>query len=226
LPQAAAGLSLGEYSALVCSNSLSFAETLPLVRSRGKYMQEAYPEGKGGMAAILGLEKKDVEEICVRSSRVGFVEPANYNCPGQVVISGDKLGLKEACRIVRQEMGKHAVMLSVSAPFHCSLLKSIEGKMRDLLEGVIIKKASIPVVSNVSADYVTTPNEIKDALIKQVSHPVLWEDSMCKLLREGHDFFLEVGPGKVLSGFMKRISSSIKILQMDNFQEVAAFFGK
>ena len=155
--------------------------------------------------------------------RVGFGEPANYNCPGQVVISGDKLGLKEACRIVRQEMGKHAVMLSVSAPFHCSLLKSIEGKMRDLLEGVIIKKASIPVVSNVSADYVTTPNEIKDALIKQVSHPVLWEDSMCKLLREGHDFFLEVGPGKVLSGFMKRISSSIKILQMDNFQEVAAF---
>ncbi len=215
-PEAVAGLSLGEYSALVAAEAFTLEQALPLVQKRGRYMQEAVPRGKGGMAAIIGLQREEVEDICRRAASGGVVEPSNYNCPGQVVISGEAETVKEAARLAREAGAKRAVELKVSAPFHCSLLRPVEEKMARELDRLELKPARIPVVANVSAEFVTEPEQVRKALVKQVSHPVRWEDSIKMLLGRGYDFFLELGPGKVLTGFMKKISREVYAAQVDS----------
>ncbi len=214
-PAVAGGLSLGEYSALVAAGALSLEEALPLVQKRGRYMQEAVPEGEGSMAAIIGLSREKVEEICSREDGGGVVEPANYNCPQQIVVSGETGAVRKAVELAKDEGAKKAVELKVSAPFHCSLLRPVEEKMARELEQVDIVPPRIPVIANVSASFVSDPVDIRNNLIKQVSHPIKWEDSMNRLLEEGYDSFLELGPGKTLTGFMRKISRKVQMAQID-----------
>jgi len=199
-----AGLSLGEYSSLVLAEALDFEDAVRLVKNRGKYMQEVVPQGVGTMAAILGLENEVVEEICRISSQVGIVEPANYNCPGQLVISGEVKAVEKAVELAKEKGAKRAVVLAVSAPFHCSMLKKAGELLKKDLEKIEIKELKVPVISNVTANYVTK-EEVKDLLIKQVSHPVLWEQSVKRMIEDGVDTFVEIGPGKTLTGFVKKI---------------------
>ena len=199
-----AGLSLGEYSSLVLAEALDFEDAVRLVKNRGKYMQEVVPQGVGTMAAILGLENEAVEEICRIASQVGIVEPANYNCPGQLVISGEVKAVEKAVELAKEKGAKRAVVLAVSAPFHCSMLKKAGELLEKDLEKIEIKELKIPVISNVTANYVTR-EEVKDLLIKQVSHPVLWEQSVKRMIEDGVDTFVEIGPGKTLTGFVKKI---------------------
>ncbi|EIW01069.1 ACP S-malonyltransferase [Thermoanaerobacter siderophilus] len=199
-----AGLSLGEYSSLVLAEALDFEDAVRLVKNRGKYMQEVVPQGVGTMAAILGLENEVVEEICRTVSQVGIVEPANYNCPGQLVISGEVKAVEKAVELAKEKGAKRAVVLAVSAPFHCSMLKKAGELLERDLEKIEIKDLKIPVVSNVTADY-ASKDQVKDLLIKQVSHPVLWEQSVKRMIKDGVDTFVEIGPGRTLTGFVKKI---------------------
>lgn len=208
-PDMTAGLSLGEYSALVVAGSLSFEEALVLTRKRGQYMQEACPPGEGAMAAIIGLSYAEVESICFEASRKGLVTGANYNCPGQVVISGKKEGVDEAARKA-MEKGARVVPLAVSAPFHCSLMEPARQKLERDLAGVTIKTPVVPVYTNVTGDRVSSPREIRELLVKQVTHPVLWQVDVQSMMRDGAEIFIEIGPGKSLSGFGKKIDPRSK----------------
>lgn len=221
-PSAVAGLSLGEYSALVCAGSMEFKDALPVVQKRAKFMQEAVPLGQGGMAAILGLEREEVVELCRQSSSIGYAEPANFNCPRQVVVAGHREALEEVCRLSKEE-GARAVMLSVSAPFHCQLQKPVEEKMAEVLEGVPVLPPQVPFVTNTSGKFLDDPEEIKKSLVKQVSHPVLWEDSMRLLLKDGIEFFVEVGPGRALTGFMKKIERKVPAVHVEDLETYKRF---
>ncbi|SDZ02117.1 [acyl-carrier-protein] S-malonyltransferase [Proteiniborus ethanoligenes] len=201
-----AGLSLGEYTALVYSNVLSFEEAVKLVKKRGRFMQEAVPEGKGAMAAIIGLDNSLVMEAMDKARTKGVVEGANYNCPGQIVISGEVEAVKDACTIAKELGAKKATLLSVSAPFHCSLLKNAGDKLKDELVNVSINQPIKKIISNVTGDYIINSDEIKDLLTKQVSMPVLWEKSIEQMIDDGINTFIEIGPGKTLIGFAKKIS--------------------
>ncbi|HYF77073.1 MAG TPA: ACP S-malonyltransferase [Symbiobacteriaceae bacterium] len=220
-PDVVAGLSLGEYSALVAAGVLSFEQAVPLVRRRGMYMQDAVPLGLGGMAAILGLDTALIDEICaqVRLATGLVVEGANYNCPGQVVISGHTEAVEQAMALVSQGGGK-AVKLSVTAPFHSSLLTPAGEMLTSALHDVTIHDAQVPVVANVTADYVTEGAVIRDLLIRQVSKPVRWEESVRRMLADGVDTFIEVGPSKTLSGFMKKIDRKVTMLNIDDAQSL------
>lgn len=214
-PDGTAGLSLGEYSALVCAGSLTFKDALPLVQKRAIYMQEAVPDGRGGMAAILGLGPEEVASLCREALPIGHVEPVNFNCPGQIVIAGYKEALDEACRLAKKKKAR-TVMLSVSAPFHSRLLTCIEGKMVSLLQNISFKKPNIPFVANINARYINEPQEIKASLVKQVFSPVLWESSIELLIRDGYNFFVEVGPGRALTGFMKKINKEVTSIHVQD----------
>lgn len=211
-----AGLSLGEYGALVASNALQFEDAVQLVQKRASYMQEAVPEGIGTMAAILGLEASLVKKACKMASKWGVVEPANYNCPLQLVISGEGVAVQKAMDICKTYGAKKAVFLSVSAPFHSSMLKKAGVKLGRHLENISFSPLSKPVVSNVEADYISSHKRIKELLVQQVSHPVRWEESIKKLIEDGYDAFIEVGPGRALSKFIRRISKSVKICNIEN----------
>ncbi len=215
-PDYTAGLSLGEYAAHVLSGSLSFKDAVQLVRKRGKYMQDAVPVGEGAMAAILGLSREDVVEICQIASLTGLVEPANFNCPGQIVIAGKTVAVNEAVRLATEKGAKRAMLLNVSAPFHCSLLKPAGEKLSKELENVDLKPMTIPVITNVTGKVVASEEEIKDLLVKQVSSSVLWEDCVATLLDKGVDTFIEIGPGKVLSGFIKKINKGARVLNVED----------
>lgn len=219
-PDAVAGLSLGEYSALVCAGVLSFREALLLVYKRAKYMQEVVPLDEGKMAAVLGLKPEQVEMLCAESLSYGHVEAANYNCPGQIVVAGHKNAVEEVCRRARQVRGR-AIMLSVSVPFHCRLLMPVEEKMAALLENISFKEPMFPFVANIAADYLSSPEEIKDSLLKQTHSPVYWEDSMRLLLQDSYDFFMEVGPGRVLTGFMRKIAPGAKAVHVEDRKTLA-----
>jgi len=214
-PDAVAGLSLGEYSALVCAGVLSFRDSLFVIQKRAEYMQEAVPLGKGGMAAILGLEPEEVRDLCAQSLSFGHVEPANYNCPGQIVVAGHKEALEEVCRLAREKKAR-AVMLSVSVPFHCRLLLPVKEKMASLLKNIPLKAPAVPFVANECAGYLSEPEEIRASLVRQLYSPVLWEDSMNLLLRDGYDLFIELGPGRVLTGFMKKICNDIRAIHVED----------
>ncbi|HAU5069375.1 TPA: ACP S-malonyltransferase [Clostridioides difficile] len=201
------GLSLGEYSALVAADAIDFKDAVCLVKKRGKFMQETVPTGVGAMAAILGLDRNALESV-VKDIQGGVVEVANYNSPGQIVISGENEKIEEAIVKCKEAGAKRAVKLNVSGPFHSSMLKEAGVKLASELEKVNMTKPKVDVVANVNADYYK--NEGKELLIKQVSSSVLWEDSIERLLNDGYDTFIEMGPGKTLKAFIKKIASNKK----------------
>jgi len=211
-----AGLSLGEYAALVAAGAMPFENAVKVVRKRGQYMQEEVPMGVGGMAAILGLANDKVIEACERASDAGVVEPANFNCPAQLVIAGEIGAVERAVEICKELGAKKAIMLPVSAPFHTSLLKGAGEKLANELDGIVFNALEKPVVGNVEADYIASENDIKDLLIRQVSNPVRWDESIQRMINDGYDTFIEVGPGKSLSKFIKRISKDVQILNVED----------
>jgi len=214
--QVAAGHSLGEYSALVAAGVLDFPTALKLVRRRGELMQEAAAQGVGGMAAILGLDNQKVEEACREASSLGVVEPVNYNCPGQLVIAGENQALEEALRLAKEKGAKRAVKLAVSGPFHSSLMEPVSQKLVLELDQVDFHNAVIPIVSNVDGKYRQEREDIKEALVKQVYNSVQWEVTIKNMVSEGTDIFIEVGPGKVLSGLIKKIHKGASILNVED----------
>lgn len=228
-----AGLSLGEYTALVKSKTFEFKDAVKLVKKRGKYMQEAVPEGKGGMAAILGLDFEYVLEAVERASKVGIVEVANLNSPGQVVISGEIESLKAAVAEAKSLGAKKAVILPVSAPFHSSLLKPAGEKLkRELLE-VDLGKIEKKVITNVEAKPLENIEAVIPNLVKQVSSSVLWQDSVEYMLNAGVDVFVEIGPGKSLTSFVKRIAkannkevTTLNVNDISSFEKTCEFFKK
>lgn len=215
-PDYTAGLSIGEYAAHVCAGTIDFADAVQTVRLRGRYMQEAVPLGKGGMAAIIGLAPELVEEACEAASKKGTVEAANYNCPGQIVIAGEAEAVEYACVIAKEKGARRAVPLAVSAPFHCSLMRPAGEKLEPALKKLDIHDFTIPVCTNVTAQKIENKDEIVDLLVRQVSSPVRWEDSIRFLLAQGVDTFIEVGPGKALTGFMKKIDKEARMLHVED----------
>ncbi|MBU0672217.1 MAG: ACP S-malonyltransferase [Candidatus Margulisbacteria bacterium] len=208
MPAAMAGHSLGEYSALVAASALSFADAVKLVHLRGKFMQQAVPLGEGAMSAVIGLDNNKIKEIC---AEVGNVWPANFNSPGQVVISGKKASVEAAGVKLKAAGAKKIIPLAVSAPFHCPLMQPAADNLKIELNKVKISEAKIPVVANVTADYVTKADEIRELLIKQVTSPVLWEDSVKKMIADGITSFVEIGSGKVLSGLIKKTDKNVEV---------------
>lgn len=215
-PDVVAGLSLGEYTAHICAGSLNFADAVRLVKKRGKYMQEKVPEGIGSMAAIIALDADSVIAACEEASSVGVCEAANFNCPGQIVISGEKAAVEKCCEICKEKGAKRALPLAVSAPFHCSMLKGAGEKLGKELDNVSFGEMNIPLITNVTADYVKSADEIKPLLVKQVSSSVLWEESVKRMIADGVDTFVEVGPGKALSGFVKKIDKDVNIYNVED----------
>lgn len=208
-----AGLSLGEYSALVANGAIDFYDAVRVVRHRGRFMQEAVEIGKGTMAAIIGLSIDEVESICKEIE--GIVEPANYNCPGQIVISGETESIKKATKILKEKGARRALMLNVSAPFHSSMLKSAGDRLNEVLNGVPIYSPNVPYVANVLAECVYNSEDIMPLLIKQVYSSVKWQQSVEKMIETGVDNFIEIGPSKTLTGFMKKIDSSKNLYNIE-----------
>jgi len=204
-PDYVAGHSLGEYSALVAAGSLGLSDALRLVRKRGQYMQEAVPVGQGAMAALLGLEAGAVDEICREAAVDEVVSAANLNSPAQIVIAGDRAAVERAVEIAKDRGAKRAILLNVSAPFHCSLMKPAADRLAVDLDAVALRDPRVPLVNNADATVIQTADAIRDGLKRQVTSPVRWTDSMLALRREGADVFVEAGPGKVLSGLMRQI---------------------
>jgi [acyl-carrier-protein] S-malonyltransferase len=198
-----AGHSLGEYSALVAAGALKFADAVALVRRRGRYMQEAVPAGEGAMAALLGIELSTVLSVCERAAQGQVVAPANLNSQTQIVIAGHQNAVERAATLAKESGAKRAVMLQVSAPFHCSLLKPAEDRLGAELDSCSFNDPRCPVVTNVDAKPVARGDDARDALKRQVSRPVRWQESLQWMLNEGVNTFVEIGPGKVLSGLVR-----------------------
>ena len=215
-PDVVAGLSLGEYSAHVASGTFKFSDAVKLVKKRGKFMQEEVPEGVGAMAAILNMDAETVLECCKEASSEGICEAANFNCPGQIVVSGEVKAVEKCCEIAKEKGAKRAMMLPVSAPFHCSMLEGAGEKLAKELENVEISDMNIPVITNVTAEYVENKDVVKELLKKQVSNSVKWEESVRKMIADGVDTFVEVGPGKTLSGFIKKIDKEIAVYNVED----------
>jgi [acyl-carrier-protein] S-malonyltransferase len=225
-PDFTAGLSLGEYSAHVASGTMDFKTAVALVRKRGKYMQEAVPLGVGTMAAILGLSAEDVIDCCKIASELGIVEPANFNCPGQISIAGEIKAVEKAMELCTAKGAKRAILLAVSAPFHCSMLKPAGERLSVELQNVTLSPLKIPLVANVTAKIVNSPEEAKDLLIRQVSSPVLWENTIRLMLENEVDTFVEIGPGKVLGGFVKKISKEARVFNIDDLESLEKTLGE
>ncbi|MDD3839648.1 MAG: ACP S-malonyltransferase [Clostridia bacterium] len=214
-PDVAAGLSLGEYSALVASGALELKDAIRIVRKRGMYMQRAVPLGKGGMSAVIGLQREEVESCCELSRQNGVVQAVNYNCPGQIVIAGEMPALEKAEQLCKKAGARRVIRLKVTAPFHTVLLKGAGEKLKYAFENVEIDKLNIPVVSNVTADFVSA-DQIVDMLIRQVSSPVFWEDSINKMIDSGVDTFIEIGPGRILTSFVKKTNKNVKVFNVED----------
>lgn len=219
-PDITAGLSLGEYSSLVCAGAVDFSSAVHLVRKRGKFMQEAVPLGVGKMTAVLGLSDEKVENICREASWKGIVEPANYNYPGQVVIGGENNAVDLAGEFAKREGARRIIPLQVSAPFHTSMLRPASERLIGELDRVEIRDIQIPVISNVIADFIERKELIKDFLRKQVMYPILWTRCIIKMLQEGVDTFIEIGPGKVLSGFLKKIDGNLTVGNVEDLKSL------
>lgn len=219
-PDIVGGHSLGEYSALVAAGVLKFADAVYLVHKRGEFMQEAVPIGQGAMAAILALPREQVVEICQQvNDEVGSVQAVNFNCPGQIVIAGETAAVEKAAERMKDAGAKRAVMLPVSAPFHSRLMEPAATKLKAELDKVTLADAKIPVVANVNGQILTEAGAIKESLVKQAASPVLWEDCVATMINFGATAFVEVGPGKVLTGFTKKIN---KEMQLANVEDVAS----
>ncbi len=215
-PAAAAGHSLGEYGALVASGGLRFADAVRLVHLRGKFMQEAVPVGMGAMAAILGMTGPEVEALCQGAAQGEVLAPANFNAPGQVAIAGHRSAVNRAVALVSQQAGKKAVLLPVSAPFHCALLRPAAEQLKEELDKVEVGDLRIPVLSNADADFYPGKDKISELLFRQIDHPVRWEECMGKLIQTGVELVLEVGPGKVLTGLMRRIRKEMRTANVED----------
>lgn len=216
--EAAAGLSLGEYTALVAADALDFVDAVRLVHKRGAYMQEAAVKRPGSMAAIIGLADEVVQEICAEASAHGIVVAANLNCPGQVVVSGEKPAVAAVCDLAQKRGARSATPLKVSGAFHSPLMQEAQERLAAELVATTFKEAKIPVIANVTADYVREPQQIRELLRRQVTSPVYWGRSIQRLIADGFDTFYEVGPGKVLTGLMKRIDKSKRAVNISNLQ--------
>src|SRR5665648_89573 len=210
-PDIVAGHSLGEYSALVAASSLEFEEAIKLVRKRGQYMQTATPLGTGSMAAIISLKKEKIEELIKKVSKFGTIEIANYNSPYQIVVSGKTEVIDRLLILGEEEEAINTIPLKVSAPFHSSLMVKAKENLASYMENVNIQDPQIPVICNVTADYVKTKEEVKDALIEQVTHPIKWVDIIKRINSEGITHFIEVGPGNVLKKLIKQILPKAKV---------------
>ncbi|MBM7659397.1 [acyl-carrier-protein] S-malonyltransferase [Bacillus mesophilus] len=211
IPDYVAGHSLGEYTALVAAESISFEDGVFAVRKRGEYMEEAVPAGLGAMAAVLGMDASQLEEVTTSVTNDGNpVQLANLNCPGQIVISGSARGVELASALAKEKGAKRVIPLEVSGPFHSSLMKPAAEKLNDTLNSISINEAKVPVVANVNALPITQAEEIKVKLVEQLYSPVRWQQSVEKMVELGVDTFVEVGPGKVLSGLVKKVDRSLK----------------
>ena len=208
-PSSMAGHSLGEYTALVASNSLNFFDAIRLVRKRGKVMQSAVPNGSGSMAAILGLDDTVIIEECNKASQKGIVEAVNFNSPGQVVIAGEKEAVVYACDLLKEAGAKRALVLPVSVPSHCSLMKDAANEFKHSVDNIEWRMNDLKVIHNVDADYSNNIEEIKSKLVEQLYNPVLWTSSVIKMKESNVEKLIEAGPGKVLSGLTRRIDKSL-----------------
>ena len=215
-PDFVAGHSLGEYSALVQSGAMPLAEAVRLVRKRGQYMQEAVPVGFGAMAALLGLRLDAVEEVCREAAQGEVVSPANLNSPSQVVIAGHKSAVVRAVELAKQRGAKRAILLNVSAPFHCALMQPAADRLAQDLDAAEIRDSQVPVVNNVEAKPVRTAAALREGLKRQVTAPVEWEKSMRTLLGEGCGRFIEAGPGRVLTGMLRQIDRNVECLRVED----------
>lgn len=216
-PDVTAGLSLGEYCALYAAGVMSEKDAIATVRQRGILMQEAVPVGQGAMAAILAMDAAAIEEVI---ADIDGVQIANYNCPGQIVISGKKEAVETACEKLKEAGAKRTVMLNVSGPFHSKMLTGAGEKLGKVLEQVEVRKPEIPYVANVTASYVTEADEVKPLLTKQVSSSVRWQQSVETMLADGVDTFIEIGPGKTLAGFMRKIDRTAKVYNVEKLEDV------
>ncbi|HXT85534.1 MAG TPA: ACP S-malonyltransferase [Verrucomicrobiae bacterium] len=225
-PDLVAGHSLGEYSALVASGSLDFAAAVKLVRQRGKYMQEAVPSGEGAMAAILGLAPAEVSDICKKAANGEVLSAANLNSPEQTVISGTAAAVKRAVEVASQSGAKRAVILPVSAPFHCALMKPAEARLEKDLRATQFGPLRFPLVTNADAEIISTGDEARDALIRQVCLPVRWEESIHEMIGQDVRIFVEVGPGRVLSGLLRQIDRSVRGFNVEDVASLQSTLGK
>ena len=212
-----AGLSLGEYAALFAAGVMREEDAITVVRQRGILMQEAVPAGIGAMAAILALENETIEKV---TKDIEDVWIANYNCPGQTVISGKKEAVDLACEKLKEAGAKRTLSLNVSGPFHSGMLVQAGEKLGKVLEGISLNTPSIPYVANVMADYVTDASKVRDLLTRQVSSSVRWQQSVEAMIADGTDTFVEIGPGKTLSGFMKKISRDVKVMNIEKLADM------
>lgn len=218
------GLSLGEYSALTAADAMDFETAVKLVYNRGSYMQNAVPVGEGGMIALLGCSDEDAISFCKDvTERYGLLEPANFNCPGQIVVGGKAEAIENALKETSKFNIKKAVKLQVSAPFHTSMLKSAGIKLKDDLGKIKFKKPSCHVISNVDSEYYHDDAIIADKLEKQVYNPVRWEECVRKMIADGVTTFVEIGPGKTLSSFLKKIDKSVKSYNIDSIESLEAY---
>lgn len=212
-----AGLSLGEYAALAAAGVMDDADLFAVITKRGQYMQEAVPEG-GAMTAVLGLDTQTVEQVCHKTQ--GQVSVANYNCPGQTVITGEWQAVQTAAERLKQAGAKRCVPLKVSGPFHSPMLKAAGEKLGEALEGVCVHQPRIPYIANVTADYVTDAAQVKKLLAQQVLAPVRWQQTVERMIAGGVDTFVEIGPGRTLTGFLRKIDRSLKALNVEKAQDL------
>ncbi|HMI87486.1 MAG TPA: ACP S-malonyltransferase [Polyangiaceae bacterium] len=220
-PVSAAGHSLGEYSALVATGALSLEDAVRIVRLRGEAMQEAVPAGAGAMAAVMGLSPEKLTAICEEAQQGDVVSPANYNAPGQIVIAGHAAAVRRASKLIAERQGK-AIPLKVSAPFHCSLMAPAAQKLAAHLERVTIAPLAFPVIANVDAQPNQDPARVKELLVRQVDHPVRWEETVRAMANAGVTHVLEIGPGKVLAGLVRRIAKEIEVISVGTVESIEA----
>lgn len=216
-PDVTAGLSLGEYGALVASNVCSAEDVFKIVRKRGIFMQEAVPVG-GAMTAVIGMDTDTIQQICEETE--GIVTIANYNCPGQIVITGEETAVKAAAGKLTAAGAKRCIPLKVSGPFHSPLLAGAGEKLGEVLKDITIENITIPYIANVTGDYVTDTKEVKELLEKQVSSSVRWQQTVERMIKDGVTTFVEIGPGKTLSGFMKKINSDVQTLNIEKYEDI------
>ncbi|WCF10225.1 ACP S-malonyltransferase [Paenibacillus thiaminolyticus] len=223
-PDYVAGHSLGEYGALVAAGVLRFEDAIAIVRQRGQFMEQAVPSGQGAMAAVLGAERERLGALCDDISAAGTpVEMANLNCPGQIVVSGSREGIDAAVERGKEAGAKRVIPLEVSGPFHSAMMKPAAERLGEALRAIEMQDARVPVIANVTARPVTEAEQIRGLLVEQVFSPVLWEDSVRYLIDQGVDTFVEIGSGKVLSGLIKKIDRSVRIVSINSLEAIEAY---
>lgn len=223
-PDYVAGHSLGEYSALTAAGVLSFTDAVRTVRARGRFMEEAVPDGQGSMAAVLGSEREALGTLCADiTAHIGIVELANVNCPGQIVVSGSAAGVQAVAERGKEAGAKRVIPLEVSGPFHSSLMQPAAERLKEELAEVAMSRANVPVIANVNAEPVTEAEHIRRLLVEQVVSPVLWEDCVRKLQKLGVNTFIEIGPGNVLAGLIRKIDRNARVVSISSMEAIEAY---